>query len=154
MTPLDVGDDLVDREKSRLLLHYLARATQKLREREYHKRVHQESDGIEGHLSRALQSERPHHEVIHGKIKNLEHKLVRYVQTKHARKRRVRELELKVRTSQVKSVERENLFVQALADVLSLKKRFGDNASPGQQARLELKIEKLKHELAVLRKKL
>lgn len=178
MIPLDVGDQLVDREKSKIFLHYLASATKKMQERELRHRktelaVHQlkkldtehldkELGTIEDHLQKALRQEKmlldhqkkeghANDELQH-KIKKLEHKLTRYVQTEHARKRRIRELELKIKTAHTHKNEREHKIVRALADLVSLKKRFGGKATPAQHARIELKIEHLKHELSLLKK--
>ena len=178
MISLDVGDQLVDREKSRIFLHYLANAAKKVQERALRHRkteiavkqfnkldtVHLDKQlgTIEDHLQQALRQEqmlldhqkkegRTHDELQH-KIKKLEHKLTRYVQTEAARKRRVRELDLKIKTAHAHKGEREKKIMQALADLVSLKKRFGAKASPAQHARIELKIEHLKHELSLLKK--
>jgi len=73
MIPLDVGDQLVDREKSRIFLHYLANAAKKVQERELRHRkteiavkqfnkldtVHLDKQlgTIEDHLQQALRQE-------------------------------------------------------------------------------------------------
>lgn len=203
MIPLDTGDQLVDREKSKILLHYLAKASRKWDERDLRhrkteiavnqfkkldtERLSKELGTIEDHLQKALRQEKllaehqakegHDHDDIQHKIKKLEHKLTRYVQTEHARKRRVRELDLKVKAAHgkradfpvthnhkseksagstaYKSVDkhdREKMIVHALGELLSLKKRFGTQASAEQMTRLELKMEKLKHELVMLKK--
>ena len=74
MIPLNVGDDLVDREKSKLFLHYLARAAKKTDERELRhrkteiavkqlkkldtERLSGELSNIEDHVQKALRQEK------------------------------------------------------------------------------------------------
>ena len=183
MIPLDVGDELVDREKSRIFLHYLAKSSKKWDERDVRhrkteiavqqfkklntKEIEGQLGTIEDHLQKALRQEKmlaEHqqkeghtHDELQSKIKRLEHKLTRYAQTGAARRRRVRELDLKVRalhahkTEHAKSRDRERILMRALGDLLSLKKQFGAQASEEQKRRIEIKMEKLKAELASLK---
>ena len=121
--PLEVGDQLIDRTKSSLYLYYLARAMHRVMQRDIMRRkvelsikqlkklstkdLHGHIEQLEGHIVEALQREREiqghqkseesvHAELKH-KITRLETKLTRYLDTQEARKKRIQELEERIK---------------------------------------------------------
>ncbi|MBS3147757.1 hypothetical protein J4219_02650 [Candidatus Woesearchaeota archaeon] len=120
---LNLPEERVDRTKSSVFLYYLARASSKLEHRDIahkkvklsinqlkqinDKRLSQHVEELEGHIAEALRSEKQikahqqgeegvHIELTH-KITKLEHKLGRYLDTQDERKKRVDELERKIK---------------------------------------------------------
>lgn len=123
MSFLDLPDQRVDRTKSSVFLYYLARAASKLEHRDVahkkvklainqlkqinDKRLSQHVEELEGHIAEAIAHEKRikahqqgeegvHAELTH-KITKLEHKLGRYLDTQEERKKRVDELERKIK---------------------------------------------------------
>jgi len=121
--PLDIGNDLIDRTKSSLFLYYLARSYHRMEKRQIHrkkidlsikrlrklstKNLHQHLDELQAHVNQAIAREtflkrhQDAHEDIHKDLKNkivrLEGKLGKYVETQEERKKRVAELEAKIK---------------------------------------------------------
>ncbi|MBW2978946.1 hypothetical protein KY304_02440 [Candidatus Woesearchaeota archaeon] len=117
--------------KSRLILHYLGKSTQKCHEREnakkklavqlkqlkkistntlqkhldeLEKRI-SETVRIENKILKSQSSEDNFHKELKKKIEELEKKLAKYVETKSARERRIKELEEKISKKQQKKEE-------------------------------------------------
>jgi len=121
--PLDIGEQLIDRQKSSLFLYYLARSSKKVQERELRKRkvqiaikqlkklstkhLHEHIDQLETHVATALDKEsqildrQKQEDLLHGdlkkKIVKLEGKLTKYMDTQDQRKERIQELEDKIK---------------------------------------------------------
>lgn len=136
MNPLDISGNLIDREKSSIFLHYLARATKKFEERQS-RHKHKESS-IEEKLENADVKKIAKHP-IHEKIHKLEKKLHRYIETAPARKKRIEELERKVDGN----LTRTDLLKEAISDLEILKEKY----PKAQRSKITDKIVKLKREL-------
>ncbi len=122
MSVLQLGDQFVDRAKSVLYLHYLAKASEKRTERDIARRklelslqqlkklstkeLHKHIDVLQGHILEAIHREKniqssqddedtAHKDLSH-KIGNLEHKLGKYLETQKERKKRVEQIERKI----------------------------------------------------------
>ena len=119
----DAGNDrTIDRVKSGLFLYYLARAHQRLSNREVRHRktelavkrlnridtpvLRKHIDGLRGHLDEALtrekhiqdhqKSEESVHHTLKHKVTQLESKLGRYLDSQEVRKKRIEQLEKKI----------------------------------------------------------
>ncbi|MEM3154589.1 MAG: hypothetical protein QW165_03440 [Candidatus Woesearchaeota archaeon] len=144
--PLDTGDQLIDRGKSTLFLYYLARAMHKVDERELARKkvnlalkqlkkistkdLHSHIEELEGHISEAITKEKQilghqkgeeavHTELAH-KITRLEKKLGKYLQSQEARKKRIEELENKIKSKFESKRERIEILRDGLKKLVKL----------------------------------
>ncbi len=176
--PLDTGDQLVDRTKSALYLYYLARATHKVMQREIaHRKVelsikqlkklstkdlHGHIEELEGHIVEAISKEKQiqahqqGEESVHGELKHkivkLESKLGRYLDTQDARKKRVDELEQKIKSKFESKKEKITALKQDFNKLMKLySKARKAKASKEQLLGLARRIENVKAKISVLK---
>lgn len=121
--PLDIGDTLIDKDKSSLYLYYLTRAFHREELRTLHhkktelaikrlkklstKNIHKHLDELhrtmkealarEWHIQHRQEHQADVHQDLKHKIGKLEHKLTRYLTSQEARKRRIQALEEKIK---------------------------------------------------------
>lgn len=176
--PLDVGDLLIDRSKSPLYLYYLARATHKVMQREISRKkvelsikqlkklstkdIHGHIEELEGHIVEAIQREKQiqghqkGEEGVHGELKHkivrLESKLTRYLDTQEARKKRILELEEKVKQKFETKRERIVALREDLKKLMKLYKEAKKTKANKQKLlRIAKRMEQLKAKVSVLR---
>lgn len=144
--PLDIDDMLVDRTKSGLYLYYLAKAMHRSIQRDIaHKKVQlsiqqlkkistkdlqKNLDELQGHVLEALQKEKQiqthqkGEEGVHGELKHkiteLEHKLTRYLETQEARKKRIQELEERIKQKFETKREKITVLKEDLSKLMKL----------------------------------
>jgi len=175
--PLDLGDELIDKGKSSLMLYYLAKATQKQIQREIaHRKVelsikqlkkistknlHKHIDELQGHVAEAIhrekeiqtrqKSEEEVHHDLKQKIGRLETKLGRYMDTQEQRKQRIQELEDKIKQKFQTKKEKIKLLKE---DLMRLQKILQTaRKTKGDRARLNLieeRIRQIKEKISIL----
>ncbi len=176
--PLDVGDNLIDRTKSSLYLYYVARATHRQLQREIaHKKVElsikqlkkistkdlqKNLEELEGHIVEAIQRERQiqahqkgeegvHHELKH-KITRLDSKLGRYLDTQEARKKRLQEIEEKIKQKFESKRERITALKEDLTRLLKIYKEAKKaKADKHKLLMLARRMEQVKNKISMLR---
>jgi chromosome segregation ATPase len=147
MIPREIDGVLIDTDKTKLWLNYLARAYKRIEDREFaHKKLQvalkqlrkvstkslkKHIDELEGHVHEAVAKERQiitrqtEEDVLHkdlkSKIDRLEHKLTRYLQTQEARKQRVAELEAKIKERTMSKREKTRALK---ADLVRLQRMY------------------------------
>jgi DNA repair exonuclease SbcCD ATPase subunit len=176
--PLDLGDQLVDRTKSSLYLYYLARATHRVMQREISRKkvelsikqlkklstkdLHGHIEQLQGHIQEAIhrekqiQAHQEGEESIHGelthKITRLETKLGRYLQTQEARKKRVEELEEKIRNKFETKREKTQNLREDLKRLLKLYKEAKKHKTSKQQLlRLAQRMDQVRNKISLLK---
>ncbi|MBW2969672.1 hypothetical protein KY319_00960 [Candidatus Woesearchaeota archaeon] len=176
--PLEIDDLLVDRTKSSLILYYLAKATHKQTQREIAKKKVQLSikqlkkistktlqknlEELEGHIAEAIQREQQiqtrqkGEEAVHGalkhKITQLETKLGRYLETQEQRKKRIQELEEKIKHK----FETKREKIQTLKEDLNkltkmLQSAKKAKANKKRLERIEKRIKQVKNKITLLK---
>lgn len=177
--PLDLGEQLVDRSKSSLYLYYLARATYRVMQREIaHKKVelaikqlkklstkdlHKHVDELQGHILEAIHSEKQiiahqkgeegvHTELTH-KITRLEGKLTKYLQSQEARKKRVQEIEEKIKHKFTTKQEKIKQLREDLSGLATLyhKIKKTKKYSPTTLLRVAKRMTELKEKISLLK---
>ncbi len=176
--PLDIGEQLIDREKSSFFLYYLARATHRVMQREISRKkvelsikqlkklstkdLQKNIEELEGHITEAIHREKQiqghqkGEEGVHGELKHkitrLESKLTRYLETQEERKKRIQELEEKVK--QKFQTKREQI-TELRENLKKLNKLYKEakkaKAHKPRLQRIAQKMEQLKTKISMLR---
>ena len=179
MSVLEIDDQLIDRAKSGFYLYYLARAANKQNQRELMRRkvelsvkqlkkLNTEKLGknvkeIDSHIEEAVMRERQiqthqkgeelvHTELKH-KITSLEHKLGRYLETQETRKKRIEQIEQKIKHKFATKKEKTAVLradVQRLIKLYRSIKKERKHA-PEELLRVGKRILRLKERIATLR---
>ncbi len=176
--PLDTGDQLIDRTKSAMYLYYLARAMHRVDGRELARKkvelsikqlkkistkdLHSHIEELEGHITEAIHREKQilgnqkgedsvHGELTH-KIVKLEHKLGKYLQTQESRKKRIDELENKIKSKFESKRERTDTLKQDLDKLLKLYHAAKKAKAPKERLlAIAKRMEQVKCRITVLR---
>ncbi|VVB81689.1 Uncharacterised protein [uncultured archaeon] len=176
--PLEIDDQLVDRTKSSLYLYYLARATHKVMQREIaHKKVQlsikqlkklstkdlqKNLEELEGHITEAIhrekqiQTHQTGEEGVHGELKHkitqLESKLTKYLETQETRKKRVMELEEKIKHKFESKREKIAILKEDLRKLLKLYQQAKKSkVDRNKLLKIAQRMEQVKCKMAVLR---
>lgn len=176
--PLDTGDQLIDRTKSVMYLYYLARATHRVDERELARKkvelsikqlkkistkdLHSHIEELEGHIveaihrEKAIQGNQKGEESVHTELKHkitkLEGKLGRYLDSQEARKKRIEQLENKIKSKFESKHERIQMLRQAMQKLLRLYAAARKSKAPREQLlHIAKRMENVKNKISVLR---
>jgi len=176
--PLDVDDQLIDRSKSVFFLYYLARATHRLDERDIARKkvelsikqlkklstkdLHGHIEELEGHITEAIhrekqiQSHQKGEESVHGELKHkitkLESKLGKYLDTQEERKKRIMELEEKIKSKFQSKREKTEALRADLNRLLKLYKGAKKAKVPKEHLlRIAKRMEQVKCRIQVLK---
>jgi len=176
--PLDLNDQLIDRSKSSLYLYYLARATHRVMQREIaHKKVelsikqlkklstkelHGHLEQLEGHIAEAIhrekqiQGQQKGEDAVHGELKHkitrLESKLTRYLESQESRKKRIQELEEKIRNKFSTKREKIQAVKEDLKRMVKLCQQAKKAKVPATRLlRIAKRIEQARNRISLLR---
>ena len=170
--PFDTGDELLDRQKSGLYLYYIARATRRVKKREIaHRKVemainqlkklstrdlHKHIDELQMHVKEAVHSEKQIlgnqkeeegvHAALQKKMHVLDKKLSKYLHSQDARKKRIMELEQKVK---VQFTSKRDKIKALQEDVKRLSKLYNKAKKSRQHKKADLV--KIKNRISALR---
>ena len=175
--PLEIDDELVDRTKSSLFLYYIARATHKLMQREIARKkvdlsikqlkkistkdIQKNLEELEGHITEAIHREKQiighqageesvHAELKH-KITRLDEKLTKYLETQEARKKRVVELEEKIKQKFETKREKINALKEDLKKLMKLYAQAKREKDKTRLLRIAKRMEQIRCRIGVLR---
>jgi len=172
--PLDVDDQLIDRTKSSMFLYYVARATHRVMKRDVMrkkvalsikqlkkistKELRKHVDALEMHITEAIHREKQiqghqkSEESVHGELKHkitkLESKLGKYLDTQEARKKRMEEIEQKIKEKFATKREKINMLKE---DYKKLQKLYNHAKKAKAPKR---KLQRMKNRMITLKTKI